>query len=155
MNNIDKVVQRASESCEKTGSKLTEKRKRVFVCLLKSEKPLSAYEIADSVRTEYDETVPPMSVYRMLDFLEQENLVHKLKSTNKFVACSHIACNHAHEVPQFLICDKCGKVKEIGIKREIIEVLTNSVTTAGYQLKSPQLELHCLCQDCANNESNS
>jgi Fur family zinc uptake transcriptional regulator len=149
MSNIDKVLERASKSCEKTGSKLTEKRKRVFVSLLKSEKPLSAYEIADAVRTEYDETVPAMSVYRMLDFLEQENLVHKLKSTNKFVACSHIACNHAHEVPQFLICDNCGKVKEIGIKRDIIDVLTESVEHAGYKLKSPQLELHCLCQDCA------
>lgn len=149
MNNLDKVLQKASESCEKTGSKLTEKRKRVFVCLLKSEKPLSAYEIADSVRTEYDETVPAMSVYRMLDFLEQENLVHKLKSTNKFIACSHIACNHAHDVPQFLICDNCGTVKEIGIKREVIDVLTSSVENAGYRLKSPQLELHCLCEACA------
>ncbi|MBK8186439.1 MAG: transcriptional repressor [Cellvibrio sp.] len=147
--NIDKVIQRATASCEKTGSKLTEKRKRVFVCLLKAKKPLSAYEIADTVRAEYEETVPAMSVYRMLDFLEQENLVHKLKSTNKFVACSHIACDHAHEVPQFLICDNCGSVKEIGIKREIMDALTTSVEGAGYQLQSPQLELHCLCEVCA------
>jgi Fur family transcriptional regulator, zinc uptake regulator len=148
MNIIDEVIQSASASCKKNGSKLTEKRKRVFVCLWKAKKPLSAYEIADLLRTEYEETVPAMSVYRMLDFLEQENLVHKLKSTNKFVACSHIACNHAHEVPQFLICENCGIVKEIGIKREIVDALNNSVENVGYYLQSPQLELHCLCQVC-------
>jgi Fur family transcriptional regulator, zinc uptake regulator len=150
---IEKIIERATVSCDKTGSKLTEKRKRVFVSLLKANKPLSAYEIADEVRAEYEQSVPVMSVYRMLDFLQHENLVHKLQSTNKFVACSHIACDHDHEVPQFLICDDCGSVKEIGIKREIMDALKQTVEQASYRLQSPQLELHCLCEDCAKNQS--
>ncbi len=147
---IEHVVQRAIAACEKAGSKMTEKRKRVFVCLLKSQKPLSAYEIAEAIRDEYAEALPAMSVYRMLDFLANENLVHKLQSANKFIACSHIACEHAHEVPQFLICDGCGQVKEVGIKRDIMDALSLSVANAGYRLQSSQLELRCLCQGCAS-----
>jgi len=40
-------------------------------------------------------------------------------------------------------------VKEIGIKKTLINTLKRNVEEAGYVLKSPQLELHCLCQDCA------
>lgn len=148
MNNISKILDRAEESCRTAGVRLTEKRKRVLSSLLKSSKALSAYELAAHCRDEFHESLPPMSVYRILDFLEGENLAHKLHLTNKYVACSHISCDHAHEVPQFLICDECGHVKEIGVKISLINTLKRNVEQAGYHLKSPQLELHCLCQDC-------
>ena len=150
MNNISKVLNHAEKNCKASGARLTEKRKRVLTGLLKSQKALSAYELADFFRSEFNETVPPMSVYRILEFLESENLVHKLHLANKYVACSHISCAHAHEVPQFLICEACSNVKEIGIKKTLIDTLKRNVEQAGYLLKSPQLELHCLCQDCAN-----
>ena len=57
-----------------------------------------------------------MSVYRILDFLIHEELVHKLETASLYIACAHIACDHQHETPQFLICDRCFTVKEIGIK---------------------------------------
>ena len=38
-----------------------------------------------------------MSIYRILEFLESQQLVHKLKLTNRYVACVHITCNHEHE----------------------------------------------------------
>ena len=104
------------------------------------------------MQREFDESLAPTTVYRILDFLASENLVHKLHVTNKYVACSHISCNHAHEVPQFLICDQCASVKEIGIKKSIIEELRQQVEDAAFFLQSPQLELHCLCQDCGQQE---
>ncbi|MCP4322386.1 MAG: transcriptional repressor [Alteromonadales bacterium] len=117
--------------------------------MLQSEKSLSAYELADYCVTECDSAIPTMSVYRILDFLEGESLVHKLHLANKYVACSHISCDHAHEIAQCLICRECSNVKEITIEKAIINTLKNNVKEAGYQLKSPQLELHCLCQNCA------
>lgn len=148
MTNIRKVLNHAEESCSSHGARLTEKRKRVLTGLLKSQKALSAYELVEFCRQEFDEPLPPMSVYRILDFLESENLVHKLHLANKYVACSHISCDHEHEVPQFLICDECGAVKEIGIKKRLIKSLEQEVVDAGYLLRSPQLELYCLCGDC-------
>ncbi|GAA4958605.1 transcriptional repressor [Halioxenophilus aromaticivorans] len=149
MPNISQILSHAEASCRQRGTNLTEKRKRVLTGLLQSKKALSAYDLIDYLRVEFDEAPPPTSVYRILDFLSEENLVHKLKLANKYVACSHISCDHAHEVPQFLICDDCGSVAEIGVKKNVINTLQNSVEQAGYLLKSPQLELHCVCQDCA------
>lgn len=150
MSKISKALDHAEKNCKANGTRLTDKRKHILTGLLKSQKALSAYELADFYRNEFNESVPPMSVYRILEFLESENLVHKLHLANKYVACSHISCDHAHEVPQFLICDECSNVTEIGIKKALIDTLKRNVKQAGYLLKSPQLELHCLCQDCAN-----
>lgn len=153
MSNISTILKHAEKHCKASGARLTDKRKNVLTGLLKSQKALSAYELADFCRSEFSESVPPMSVYRILDFLESENLVHKLHLANKYIACSHISCDHAHEVPQFLICDECSNVQEIGIKKALINTLKRNVEEAGYILKSPQLELHCLCQDCAPQEA--
>ncbi len=149
MASITQIIDHAENTCRKNGAKLTEKRKRVLTGLLISKKALSAYELIDFMQKEFNESPPAMSVYRILDFLETENLVHKLHLANKYIACSHISCAHEHEVPQFLICDKCGNVKEIGIKKSLINTLKQNVEKSGYVLKSPQLELHCLCHECA------
>lgn len=151
MDNIAKILAHAEASCQTNGARLTDKRKRVLTGLLKSQKAQSAYDLIDYMRKEFDESLQPTTTYRILDFLASENLVHKLHLANKYVACSHISCGHAHEVPQFLICDECSNVKEIGIKKTLINTLKRNVEEAGYILQSPQLELHCLCQDCAGN----
>lgn len=150
MSNITKTLDHAEASCVANGTKLTEKRKRILSGLLKSQKAQSAYELIDYMQKEFGESLPPTTVYRILDFLAGENLVHKLHLANKYIACSHISCDHDHEVPQFLICDACSNVKEIGIKKTLINTLKRNVEDANFVLKSPQLELHCLCQDCAH-----
>lgn len=142
------IIHKAEHSCVESGGRLTVKRKNILIALLSADTPQSAYEIADYYKEAFNETIPVMSVYRMLEFLMQESLVHKLSSTNKYVACSHIACNHVHEVPQFLICDQCHHVREVGVKKDIIDALQNSVENANFYLNSPELELHGVCNDC-------
>jgi Fur family transcriptional regulator, zinc uptake regulator len=143
-----KIMDKATDICTSSGGRLTEKRKKVLELLVTSNIPLSAYELADTYNKGSQATMPVMSVYRILDFLESEQLVHKLTSTNKYVACSHIACSHAHQVPQFLICGKCQSVKEIAISQTIIHELDIQVREAGYQLLNSQLELQCICASC-------
>ena len=143
-----KVIEKAAAICKQSGGQLTAKRKKILELLLSSDVPLSAYEVADAHNKQSETSMPAMSVYRMLDFLASEQLVHKLSSTNKYIACSHIACEHSHEVPQFLICGKCQRVKEITIAKRIVDELATQVNNAGYQLATPQLELDCLCERC-------
>ena len=146
---VEQILNRADERCRAKGVRFTEKRQNILRALLKSPVPLSAYEIADAYREATGETIQAMSVYRMLDFLVENSLVHKLASANKFVACSHIACHHDHQTPQFLICERCGAVKEVGIKGDVIKSLQKGASSAGWQLLSPALELPCLCDRCA------
>ena len=116
--------------------------------MLQSEKALSAYELIDFCKARFGETIPVMTVYRILDFLQDEHLVHKLNLANKYVACAHITCDHAHDVPQFLICGQCQKVEEVRINTSIIAGLRNNVEQAGFHLASPQLEMNCVCDAC-------
>jgi len=149
MTNIEQVINSAEAQCQIRGTRLTEKRKHVLSGLIDSKKALSAYELIDYCKQEFGESIPAMSIYRILDFLKDEHLVHKLSLANKYVACSHITCDHEHGVPQFLICNKCSQVKEILIDRSVISSLTKNVEDAGYRLSGTQIELDCLCQACA------
>ncbi|GAA5219012.1 Fur family transcriptional regulator [Corallincola platygyrae] len=148
MGRAEQVLAAAEQQCKQAGARLTDKRKQVLLALLHSNKALSAYEIADVCRELQGQTIPVMSVYRMLEFLEQEHLIHKLQLANKYVACAHICCKHKHGIPQFLICQRCGEVKELGADAAVVESLQRNIEAAGYHLASPQLELNCVCQSC-------
>jgi len=145
---FDAVIDEAEKRCGEQGAPLTDKRKQVLSGLLNSDMALSAYELADYCRTEHGNALPAMSVYRILDFLESQHLVHKLNQAKKYVACAHITCDHEHGISQFLICRSCQRVEEISIAKSTIKALERSVDSAGFQLVSPQLEMDCLCQDC-------
>ena len=136
--------------CADRGVKFTEKRKQVLTGLLESKKALSAYELTDYVRDKFNSQLPAMSVYRILDFLEEVDLVHRLDSAQKYVACSHIACNHEHLFSQFLICTKCQLVTEIDIPDLTVTNMRNDAKSAGFELESPQLEINGVCYTCKN-----
>lgn len=142
------VLARAQKRCAETGTKLTTKRTQVFEGLLKSQKALSAYELTDYCREELGFELLPMSVYRILDFLEENGLIHRLNTTKKYIACSHIACEHPHEAPQFLICKSCSKVEEVSIPKPAVAMVEKATQTAGFRLASNQLEIECYCTDC-------
>jgi Fur family zinc uptake transcriptional regulator len=148
MNNVQRIIDHAEQHCKDHGARLTTKRKQVLSGLLKYEKALSAYELVDYCKDEFGKAIPAMSVYRILEFLQEEHLVHKLNLANKYVACSHITCDHAHAVSQFLICNQCQRVKEITINKTMIQQLEKNVQDAGFHLISPQLEMNCVCEQC-------
>lgn len=151
MKKVNSIIDHAEQHCKTHGARLTHKRKQVLSALLTSEKALSAYELIEIYKTEFDETLPAMSMYRILDFLKEEHLVHKLHLANKYIACAHITCNHEHAVPQFLICSECQKVEEISISKKTIEEFQKNVEDAGFHLASPQLEMSCICNTCLAN----
>ena len=154
MDKLDATISRAEQQCKVHGTRLTDKRKQVLTGLLLSDKALSAYELVDLCKKEFGETIPAMTVYRILDFLEEENLAHKLKIANKYVACSHIPCDHKHQ-PQFLICTQCLKVEEISIDYAIIQALEKNVIQAGFQVVNTKFEMDCVCDECKKAASKS
>ena len=134
--------------CEQKKVKLTEKRQQVLYSLLKANKALSAYELIDSLRLHFDQDFAPMTVYRILKFLEEHALVHKLQSANKFVTCAHISDCQVRKTPQFLICNSCQKVDEVHLDEELMEAVCSNIKETGFFISEPQFELKGICQDC-------
>ncbi len=149
MDTLDTIICNAEQVCKANGTRLTAKRKQVLSGLIQSDKALSAYELIDFCKKAYGKTIPAMTVYRILEFLEDEHLAHKLYLTKKYVVCTQFSAGHTHEAPQFLICRDCNRVKEININKPTVSELQKSVKKAGFQLVKPQLELNCICNDCA------
>lgn len=148
--NLNATLKAAEKHCQLRGSKLTKKRQILLKALLRSSSAMTAYELIDACKPEFGGSLPAMSAYRILDFLEGENLVHKLRLANRYVACVHIACDHQHAVPQFLICGQCFRVAEKDVTRSTLGSLKKNVESAGFSLVSNQLELECLCASCAS-----
>lgn len=153
MSKIDRLIQDAAEHCRIHGGKLTIKRKQVLASLIEGNKALSAYEVIDIYKERYAEDISAMSVYRILDFLESQELVHKLKLANKYIACAHISCEHKHETSQFLICNQCHEVKEVKINDATFNKIKEGAESAGFYLASPQLEINCICSNCHSKQA--
>ena len=147
---LNATLNSAEEQCRHRGTRLTHKRRAVLKGLVSAGRAMSAYELVDYCERELGESIPSMSVYRILDFLVNEKLAHKLKLANRYVACVHIACNHRHAVPQFLICTECYRVEEVDISRSTMNALKQNVECAGFELVSEQIEVDCICSHCAD-----
>jgi Fur family zinc uptake transcriptional regulator len=106
---IRQVLQDAERLCLQRGSRLTALRGRVLEIIWRSHNPLGAYAILDILRADGRRGAPP-TVYRALDFLLEQGLIHRLASRNLFIGCPHPGDRHQG---QFLICQRCGKVSEI------------------------------------------
>ena len=87
----------------------------------------------------------PITIYRALDFLRDNGLVHRIESRNAFVACVH---NHAgDDLVVFLICERCGAVGEAP-GGAVAEALKASSRAAGFSPKSPLIEIAGICSHC-------
>ena len=145
MNNkvLSQVLERAEALCHERGARLTEQRRAVLRLLCVAEKPLSAYELLERMRNVVRNPAPP-TVYRALNFLLQQGLVHKLESLNAYVGCAHPDHPHAS---QFLICDDCGEVAEVEdpIVARSLKAAGNEI---GFRTRRPVVELLGTCAQC-------
>lgn len=153
MRNIDAILKHVEQSCQSDGKRLTSKRKLVLRALLHSGKALSAYELVDYCKEHLRVDIQAMTIYRVLEFLEAEQVAHKLNMSNKYVACAHIDCDHEHGVAQFLICSKCNKISEQSIDPEMVSGLQSNARQDGFTAINPQLEISCVCDECAQKDS--
>ncbi len=105
-------------------------------------RPVSAYEIIDSVRDKA--TLAPQTVYRSLDRLIASGAAHRLESLNAFVACSHVV----HKgTAIFAICDRCGGVDEFD-EPTALNALVNWAENSHFVLRQMTLELRGTCARC-------
>jgi Fur family zinc uptake transcriptional regulator len=134
----------AEAQCAKRAQRLTPIRRRVLEALLTSHRPLGAYEIIE--RTGVAGSRPaPITIYRALDFLRENGLVHRIESRNAFIACVN---NHGMgDLVVFLICERCGAVGEAA-STAVAQTLKTAARAAGFMPKAPVIEIGGVCAHC-------
>ena len=115
------ALRHAERVCAVRAQKLTPIRRQVLETLLSSHRPLGAYEVIEELARSMPRPAP-ITVYRALDFLMENGLVHRIESRNAFLACAHD--HDATAMVAFLICDHCGSVGEIPAARRPVRHAT-------------------------------
>jgi len=146
------LLDRAEAVCEHRGAKLTELRRHVLGLVLDAASPTGAYELLDRLRQSRRGAAPP-TVYRALDFLLEQGLVHRVERLSAFVGCvAGCTADHADgeshtHAAQFLICRQCGRVIEMQ-DQDVSAMLAQAAKAAGFSISGATIEAEGLCSTC-------
>lgn len=140
---LDKALSAAEKNCLARGVRLTKLRRRVLELVWGSHEPVKAYDLLDKLRNEHSGSAPP-TVYRALDFLQAEGMVHKIESLNAYVGCAE---PHRQHSSQFLICHACGAVAEMD-NADVRQLLADKAGQLGFRIDDEMIEIKGLCGPC-------
>ena len=141
----DALVSAARRTLTGEGEQWTSMREAVFVELAAHERPVSAYDIADSLSAARGKRVAPNSIYRILDLFVANNLAMRVESANAYLANTHPGCRHDCI---FLVCDECGTASHVD-DEEVSRTVRNLAKRQSFQAERPVLEIRGLCRQCA------
>jgi len=154
---LDATLDRAAAQCARRGAQLTELRRQVLRLVLEAEQPVGAYALLDRLKNLRGGGAPP-TVYRALDFLLEQGLIHKVERLNAYMGCveagqkghAHGSEDGHHDHPhQFLICRNCGATAEIS-DPAITAALVSASARAGFTLHRATVEAEGVCANCAH-----
>ena len=143
------LLSQAEALCTARGVRLTELRRHVLGLVLDSERPAGAYDMLERLRPDHKGAAPP-TVYRALEFLLEQGLIHKVERLSAFVGCVHGMDEHGHDEAhnaQFLICTGCGRVAELN-DHSIGHSLQQAASKTGFRINRSVVEADGLCAAC-------
>lgn len=145
---VRQALSRAEQLCRRRGQRLTPLRRRILEMVWISHRPIGAYAILDRLRRERGRSAPP-TVYRALDFLQEQGLVHRLASLNAYAGCTRPDRPHTG---QFLICASCQSLAELD-DPQVVAAISESAAAAGFVVRHPTVEVLGLCPACRQEQS--
>ena len=140
---VEDAVEAAEKLCAERGIRFTPLRRRVLELVWSSHKPIGAYALLDQLRNEELGSAPP-TVYRALDFLIENGLIHRIERMNAFIGCSHPGAAHRGF---FLICAECGNAEELE-SDSVAEAIATSAGKHGFTAREMTLEVTGVCAAC-------
>ena len=133
----------AAALCEKRGQRLTEIRREVLALVWERHAPVGAYDILAALSAKRGRVAPP-TVYRALEFLLDQGLIHRIESLNAYVGCPVPAQDHSG---QFLICRDCGAAAELSDPR-IEAAIGAALSNLDFEAEKSVVEIKGLCPRC-------
>lgn len=145
---LEAALASAEASCLVRGAQMTPLRRQVLTLIIGARQPVGAYALLDQLRAIRAGAAPP-TVYRALDFLLEQGLIHRLERLNAFVACDHQHHGHAHDHPhQFLICRGCRTSAEV-CDAGMAAAVAAAAGAAGFTVQRATVEVEGLCARCS------
>ena len=140
------LLDRADGLCARRGARLTDLRRQVLGLILEARAPMGAYDLLESLRGHRRGAAPP-TVYRALDFLMAQGLIHRVERLSAFVGCV-AGDDHVHAA-QFLICRDCGGVTELE-DHGVADALAGAAARAGFSIAGATIEAEGRCSGCGD-----
>jgi Fur family zinc uptake transcriptional regulator len=138
------ALAQAADVCAARGVRLTDLRRQVLELVWQSHAPVGAYQILERLSGSRGRVAPP-TVYRALEFLAREGLVHRIDRLNAYVGCPSPMQPHQ---AYFLICNACGDAAELH-DPELAATLARCVERARFHIETATVELAGLCARCS------
>jgi Fur family zinc uptake transcriptional regulator len=121
---------------------LSDNDRVILTTLDDAQRPLSAYDILEKARS--SSIRAPTQIYRSLEKLEGQGLVHRIEALSAFIACSD-----RHETvhkPGFVICRGCRTVREFEAAQ--IHDLAREAAGPQFSVDAVSLEIFGQCESC-------
>ena len=141
---VSHALSAAEQVCARDGVRFTTLRKRVLELVWQSHKPLGAYDILETLSRDDGRRAAPPTVYRALDFLQEQGLVHRIASLNAFVGCADPSHRHSGH---FLICRHCNTAIELDAEA-IDSAIRQAAEGRGFHAEEQGVEVVGSCQRC-------
>ena len=140
---IQTALDAADVVCQSHKARLTPIRRRVLELVWQGHSPLGAYELLKTLKTASHNSAPP-TIYRALEFLIQQGLVHRIASLNAYVGCNRPG---EHHDGTFLICHVCGTAAEIP-DNPMWGPISEMAQAGNFRLSHVNVEAVGECADC-------
>lgn len=147
---VDKALKTAERLCIQRGVRLTPIRRTVLELIWESHRAIKAYDLLEKIRP-FDFAAKPATVYRALEFLIEQGLIHRIESLNAFIGCTR--SEYEHEL-LLLICERCQEVEERPAK-VVMAALAAEVAEAGFIAHRQAVEVLGVCARCAQQRAPS
>ncbi|MDR1976784.1 MAG: transcriptional repressor, partial [Campylobacteraceae bacterium] len=135
----------AENLCADHGAQLTLLRRKVLEILLNAKTPLKAYDIIELMRDE-GKRVTPATIYRVLEFLSDQGLVHKINALSAYAPCVNPYGGERHSLVMF-VCSKCKKVEEID-DDALNQSMRARLDQLGFSWQKGSVEIEGECKTC-------
>ena len=140
---VSHILHQAEVLCVAKNLRFTQSRRRILELVCQSEQPVGAYRLLDDLREDGVSAAPP-TVYRALDFLLDNGLIHRLATNNTYLACAH---PEKHHEGVFLVCSECGHTQELHTKG-VIDIVKRNAKAYDFTVKHAAVEVTGLCKQC-------
>ena len=137
------ALARAEALCQARGARLTALRRQVLALIWENHEPIGAYALLKRLSAARSTAVPP-TVYRALEFLLEQGLVHRIESLNAYFGCAAPETEHSGH---FLLCQDCGAAAEMQ-HPSIDSAIAESAAELGFAIARETVEVTGTCPRC-------